>query len=43
MGIRKIIKETLNERLNESGYPRIKNIMRGVVPSVQTFGFTTNV
>jgi len=41
MNIRKIIKETLNERLNESGYPRIKNIMRGVVPSVQTFGFIT--
>jgi len=41
MSIRKIIKETLNKWLNESGYPRVKNIMRGIVPTVQTVGFIT--
>lgn len=30
-----------NIQLNESGYPRIANIMRGIVPSVKTVGFIT--
>ena len=37
----KLIKESIKEVLNESGYSRVANIMRGLVPSVKTFSILT--
>lgn len=37
----KLIKESIKEVFNESGYSRVANIMRGLVPSVKTFSILT--
>ena len=37
----KLIKESIKEVVNESGYSRVANIMRGLVPSVKTFSILT--
>ena len=37
----KLIKESIKEVVNESGYSRVATIMRGLVPSVKTFSILT--
>jgi hypothetical protein len=37
----KLSKESIKEVFNESGYSRVANIMRGLVPSVKTFSILT--
>lgn len=36
--VREIVREEIKEELLESGYARIANIMRGLIPNVKTFG-----